>query len=493
MSWLLELLVDAIREMCSQFIVDMMELITNMFTELLSCNLSLFEELFSVVGSLYKNVIVPTGIAILLMILVWQLFKSMFGGKAGVNAEEPIELICRSAISLFLLAGSKPLVDYILRIAGTPYQWVVGTKVKVASFSGYVSTLEGVTDTLGISSLSISVLMLIMQFVVAWNYFKMLMVIAERYVLLGVFSYTAPLAFATGGSKATNNILASWSKMFGGQVVLVILNAWCMKMFLSGYGNMMASSYGFTKFFAATLCLVGFCKITFKLDSYMASLGVNLGRPAPGMGAAGAMLAASRIISQAARTASGSGGTGDVGGTRTDMGSSDGMTTNFTGPIPMSQEKGILDEVGTSPVIGFDTATRAGMNYNENSMPTGMESMSEKGIQSDGIMDTGEDLAEETDEADFYAKSAMGILADTAGNPLKAENTKLSDSSVQNEDDIQPTADETGMTADGFMNVSGSIPTGDISLKRSRPDTRRIREVPKSRAELKEKGSDRLR
>lgn len=146
MSWLLELLVDAIREMCSQFIVDMMELITNMFTELLSCNLSLFEELFSVVGSLYKNVIVPTGIAILLMILVWQLFKSMFGGKAGVNAEEPIELICRSAISLFLLAGSKPLVDYILRIAGTPYQWVVGTKVKVASFSGYVSTLEGVTD-----------------------------------------------------------------------------------------------------------------------------------------------------------------------------------------------------------------------------------------------------------------------------------------------------------------------------------------------------------
>ena len=98
----------------------------------------------------------------------------------------------------------------------------------------------------------------------------------------------------------------------------------------------MASSYGFTKFFAATLCLVGFCKITFKLDSYMASLGVNLGRPAPGMGAAGAMLAASRIISQAARTASGSGGTGDVGGTRTDMGSSDGMTTNFTGPIPMT-------------------------------------------------------------------------------------------------------------------------------------------------------------
>ena len=63
----------------------------------------------------------------------------------------------------------------------------------------------------------------------------------------------------------------------------------------------MASSYGFTKFFVATLCLVGFCKITFKLDSYMAALGVNLGRPSPGMGALGAAMAAQRIFSQAGR------------------------------------------------------------------------------------------------------------------------------------------------------------------------------------------------
>lgn len=70
---------DGIREICSQFIVDVMELVTEMFTELLSCNLSLFEELFSVVSALYKNVIVPMGIAILLLLLIWQLLKSMFG------------------------------------------------------------------------------------------------------------------------------------------------------------------------------------------------------------------------------------------------------------------------------------------------------------------------------------------------------------------------------------------------------------------------------
>ena len=85
MGWLLELLVEGIREMLSQFVIDMMTLVTDMFTELLSCDLSLFEELFSVVGDLYTNVMLPMGIALLLLICVWQLFKSMFG-KAGVDA-----------------------------------------------------------------------------------------------------------------------------------------------------------------------------------------------------------------------------------------------------------------------------------------------------------------------------------------------------------------------------------------------------------------------
>lgn len=337
----MDLLVDAIKEMVSQFLVDMMGLITDVFTDLLSCNLSLFEELFSVVGSLYQNVIVPMGIALLLMILIWQLFKSMFG-KVGINAEEPIELIGRSSICLFFVVASKPVVNYILRIAGTPYQWVIGTDIKVQSFSEYVTALEGITAPLGLGSVSIAILMLIMQFVVAWNYFKMLFIIAERYVLLGVFSYTAPLAFATGGSKSTNNILASWAKMFGGQVVLIILNAWCLKMFLSGYGNMMASGYGFTKFFVATLCLVGFCKITFKLDSYMAALGVNLGRPSPGMGALGAAMAAQRIFSQAGRAFSGTDGSGNGTGSSTNMGnlgSANGFTEP-TGPIPMNPSGG---------------------------------------------------------------------------------------------------------------------------------------------------------
>ena len=315
MGWLLELLFEGIKELCAQFIVDMMDVASSMFTEILSCDLDLFEELFGVAGDLYRNGIMPIAIMILLMILVWQLFKGMFG-KITASSEEPLELIFRSAISLFMIAYAKDIVNYILDIVGTPYQWVVGTAVTVNSFSGYVTAAEAVVSVLGIDVISIQMLLLILHFVVAWNYFKMLFILAERYVLLGIFSYTAPLAFAAGGSKSTNNITTSWVRMFGGQVLIVILDAWCLKMFLSGYGNIMASSYGFTKFFAAT-----------KLDSYMASLGVNLGRIGGGLSGMGALLMAGRLLHMG-------GGGGRAGGGNTDKGASC-MAFGSGKPIPM--------------------------------------------------------------------------------------------------------------------------------------------------------------
>jgi len=43
-----------------------------------------------------------------------------------------------------------------------------------------------------------------------WNYFKMLLEVVERYIVVGVLCYTSPLAFAMGGSKTTNQVFKSW-------------------------------------------------------------------------------------------------------------------------------------------------------------------------------------------------------------------------------------------------------------------------------------------
>ena len=75
MGWLIELLFEAIKEKVSQFIVDMMDVAANMFTEVLSCDLDLFKGLFGVAETLYVNAILPMGIALLILILLWQLYR----------------------------------------------------------------------------------------------------------------------------------------------------------------------------------------------------------------------------------------------------------------------------------------------------------------------------------------------------------------------------------------------------------------------------------
>lgn len=133
MGWLIKLLFEAVRELRSQFITDMMDIASGMFTEILSCDLDLFEQLFGAVGDLYQNAVLPLAVALLLMILTWQMFKSMFG-KLGLNSEEPLELVFRSEFCLFLLVYARDIVNYILEVAGTSYQWVVGTGITVDSF-----------------------------------------------------------------------------------------------------------------------------------------------------------------------------------------------------------------------------------------------------------------------------------------------------------------------------------------------------------------------
>lgn len=463
MSWLLELLIEGIREICSQFLVDMMDLITGMFTDLLSCDLSLFEDLFSVVKDLYKNAILPMGIAILLLILIWQLFKTMFG-RGGVTAEDPVELVCRSCICLFMLVFARPIANYILEVAGTPYQWVAGTEIKVKSFSDFVSSLDQASASLGIDSLSISILLLIMQFVVAWNYFKMLFLIAERYVLLGVFSYTAPLAFSTGGSKATNNILASWSKMFGGQVILIIMNAWCMKMLLSGYGNLTASHYGFTKFFIATLCLIGFSKVCFKLDSYMASLGINLGRVSNGLGALSLMLAAGRLFSfgnshSSAEKAGGgeavSTGNGETMGAYSDMGSG-------AGPIPMGAGNS-MEEMGEEYMSGNPQEEGYTESMDNNNMETD-ETGADNILDEMGIGSQQDSMANETNPEESTDNYGLGegnafVDGEMDKNGSLQEVGRVSDHLEDSVQNAVNTEDETATSsyAEG-MGDTNSIP-----------------------------------
>ena len=73
------------------------------------------------------------------------------------------------------------------------------------------------------------------------GYIKLLFEAAERYILVGVLIYTAPVAFATGASENTSNVFSAWCRMLGGQLFLLIMNAWCLRLFTSMVGSFLAN------------------------------------------------------------------------------------------------------------------------------------------------------------------------------------------------------------------------------------------------------------
>ena len=111
-----------------------------------------------------------------------------------------------------------------------------GAEVGIADFNSVMLVIIGAC-----ANGAVTLIVLIIVVLLAWNYLKLLFEAAERYILLGVLVYTAPVAFSMGGSQSTANIFKAWCRMLGGQVFLLLMNAWCLRLFTSMVGTFIAN------------------------------------------------------------------------------------------------------------------------------------------------------------------------------------------------------------------------------------------------------------
>lgn len=124
-------------------------------------------------------------------------------------------------------------------MGGTPYNWILSSDLPALNFADFNSVLLTVLGVCANGSVALIALTLLL--ILAWNYIKLLFEAAERYILLGVLIFTAPMAFATGSAQSTSNIFKSWCRMFGGQLFLLIMNAWCLRLFTSMVGSFISN------------------------------------------------------------------------------------------------------------------------------------------------------------------------------------------------------------------------------------------------------------
>ena len=199
----------------------------------LGADLTLFVNMFPIAETTYE-IFVVTALTLLGLGLVWGIFKNFFM-PLGTEAEHPVQLIGKTAIFAFLAFFALDIAQIAIGLANTPYQAILG--VQEPAPPEFVRTHAIMTLIIvggGGSGILIGlILSLVFIIIIGFNYFKLMIECVERYLVVGVLAFTSPLAFAMGASQATNPIFRSWCRMLGGQLLLLIMNVWTLRMLIT--------------------------------------------------------------------------------------------------------------------------------------------------------------------------------------------------------------------------------------------------------------------
>lgn len=295
LDWIFEGIVTWVSSIASQ----LMDAVSRVFLDALGTDMDAMEGYFPFVTKAFE-VMQYMAWAVLFLITVWQLFR-VFGGPI-TEAENPWQLLLRSALFALLVGAARPIFTMALDIARAPYIALMEVSMEAEdfTFAGIEEALKnGLTTIVSTVTIVGPILILILLIALGWNYFKLLLECVERYIVVGVLCYTSPLAYAMGGSKATNQVFKSWCRMVGSQLLLLVLNVWFLRAFDSsvgqfiGNGGALASGGG--SVFLWLFCALAFLKTAQKFDSYLAAMGLNVAQTGSSM--AMEMVMAARVLS----------------------------------------------------------------------------------------------------------------------------------------------------------------------------------------------------
>lgn len=150
--------------------------------------------------------------------------------------------------------------------------------------------------TIGIGELILNLIVVYLIFV---NFIKLILEILERYIVVGVLFYTAPLAFATLPSNDTRDIFKSWFRMSISEMFLVVTNSIFICIFIGSLGHMNnifvnapqsmieeMSTAGQLSWIVYMMLLLAWLLFAQRLDSYLNSLGLSTAQTGGSLGAA---------------------------------------------------------------------------------------------------------------------------------------------------------------------------------------------------------------
>ena len=259
---------------------ELFDAVASMFLDVLGADLTVFDTYFPFMKSTY-SVMQWIGWFLLLAIVIWQLFRSFLGPLS--DAENPLTLIGRSVIAAFCIGFAIEIMNILLTLAADPYNQLLNFSFTSNDFSfvKLSSALSAHLASIATGSV-LSILLIIMIVAIGWTYCKLLLESVERYVVIGVLTYSSPVAFSMSGSQSTANVFKAWCRMVGSQLFLLCMNVWFIRSFnyALGYYIISGGSVSGKSIAVPTVlwlfCALAFLKIAQKMDDDFHPLGLSV-------------------------------------------------------------------------------------------------------------------------------------------------------------------------------------------------------------------------
>lgn len=272
---MLELIFQGFVEWTYGLILEAWEYFSNVLLDIMSLDFAYLRSHMPIIDTIMQ-IMLAVGWALFIGNLVFQAVKSMVTGL-GFEAEDPRLLFTRSFAFAFLLLASPQICRLCLDMTSTIIEVLQMPDAVDITFA----------DDASFGGLAASwLLVVICGIIVMFQTFKLIMEMAERYFILSLLTITAPLAFATGGSRNTSDVFTGWCRMFGSMCVLMVMNIVFVKMLLSAL-SFYPSGLDVLPWMVLVVTIV---KVAKKADSILSRIGLNpaltgdpLGRSFPGM------------------------------------------------------------------------------------------------------------------------------------------------------------------------------------------------------------------
>lgn len=257
---MLELIFQGFIEWAYGMILESWQYFSTALLDIMSLDFAYLKTHVPVIPDIMQ-VMLAVGWALLIGNLVFQAIKSMASGL-GFEGEDPKLLFARTFVFAFLLLASPQICEMILEITSK-----VVAALNIPDAVNVTLVDESIFGTLTASWLLVIICGLIIMFKVL----RLLLEIAERYVILAMLTISAPLAFAMGGSRSTSEIFSGWCRMYGSMCLLMAINVVFFKLLLSVLSTV-PSGLDVLPWMVLIMAIV---KVARKADAIVTRIGLN--------------------------------------------------------------------------------------------------------------------------------------------------------------------------------------------------------------------------